>query len=111
MKTNSKEVRQKILEHINETFNDLDYEECLTTKQKVRSQIDYMRNKKDSIYRTCERLVEGGTFLIYTSDIETFLNSLNLNNNSHKKFNDIEIFNMYKLLLSRELENLYIGIE
>lgn len=107
MKSNSKEVKQRVLNHIIDYVNDWDYENCITIEDKVKSQIDYMKCSRDSIFDTCKRLVEGGTFLVYNGDIEEFLLSLELNNNSKKVFDEWEMFKLYVLLLARELENIY----
>ena len=107
MKSNSKEVRQKIYNHIEETFEDLEYEGCNTLKEKIVNQIDYMKFDREAIFNTCYRLAENGTFLISNYDIIEFINSLDLNNNSNKVFDDMQAFKMYCHLLARELENIY----
>lgn len=105
MKTNSKEVKTKVLNHIIEFVEEWDNAD--TIKNKVIDQIDYMKNTREDIYQTCIRLVQGCTFLIYDEDIREFIDSLELNNNSNKKFDNMQVFNMYCMLLARELETIY----
>lgn len=107
MKANSKEVKTKVFNHIIELVEEWDNAD--TIKNKVIDQIDYMKNTGEDIYQACIRLVQGGAFLIYDEDIREFIDSLELNNNSNKKFDNMQIFNMYCMLLARELETIYNG--
>ena len=109
MKSNSKEVRQKIYNHIKDTFQDLEYEGCDTLKEKIIKQIDYMKYDRETIYNTCYRLAEEGTFLVSNYDIREFVNSLDLNNKSNKQFNDDDTCKMYFNLLANELWKIYNG--
>lgn len=51
-------------------------------------------------------MVEGGNFAIYYDDQREFLDSLHLNNNSGREFSDKDVWDMYKLLVSRAIEKL-----
>ena len=107
MKTNSKEVKAKVLNHIIEFVEEWDNADTL--QNKVINQLDYMKNAREDIYHTCVRLVQGGRFLVYDEDVRQFINSLELNNNSKRKFDCMQVFNMYCILLARELETIYNG--
>lgn len=105
MKSNSKEVKTKVLNHIIDYIDEWDNAE--TIQEKVINQLDNMKNHREDIYHACIRLVQGGEFLVSSYDIREFINSLDLNNNSNKVFDDMQVFNMYCLLLARELETIY----
>lgn len=111
MKTNSKEVKQKIYNHIADYFNDLEYEGCTTLQEKIKKQIDYMRIYKEPLNQTALRLAQGGSFIIYTYAIIEFIESLNLNNKSNKKFNDYETETLYFNLVARGIVDIYEGDE
>lgn len=106
MKSNSKEVKTKVLNHIIDYIDEWDNGE--TIQEKVIDQVNHcMNHNNDSVYHTCIRLVEGGSFMISSYEQRQFINSLNLNNNSNKVFDDMQVFKMYCLLLARELETIY----
>lgn len=109
MKSNSKEVRNKVYEHIKDTFDELDYIACETVQDKVRVEINGMKYNQETVYKACLRLAQGGTFLISYQDMRDFVNSLNLNNNSNRAFDDVEVSEMYFYLVARELEAIYNG--
>lgn len=75
-KSNSKEVIQKVREHILDFY---DYKDLL-------SEIEAVKYNGDSVYQAARRLVEGGCFLIYDNDVREFLDGLKLNNKSGKVF-------------------------
>lgn len=106
MKSNSKEVKAKVLNHIIDYIEEWDNGE--TIQEKVIDQVNHSMNRNnDSVYNTCYRIVEGGSFMISSYEQRQFINSLDLNNNSNKVFDDMKVFNMYCLLLARELETIY----
>lgn len=107
MKSNSKEVRSLVVEYINNEFYYLDYEGCSNNNQKIRSQIDYMLYKNETVENACIRYVKEGNFLISYQDMRDFINSLNLNNKKNKEFSDDEVFDMYVYLVSKELIKMY----
>lgn len=111
MKTNSKDVKRKVYNHIIEHLEGLDYEGCKTNEQKVKKQIDYMINKNESVYQACKRFVEGGTFEVYYHDVRQFINTLELNNKSNKNFNDTQVWLFYVRLLSITLYDMYFGVK
>lgn len=67
----------------------------------LKGQIDYMRNPRESINETAQRLVEGGDFLIYNEDIKQYLKDRNI------KFNEDNFFDVYKKEMVDKIESLY----
>jgi len=104
MKSNSKDVKTALRNHINEFIDPSEYDNCNTVKEALRSQINHMKYGVDTDYTSAYRMVEGGGFLIYTDDINNFIISLNLNNNSNKNFDDMDTFKLYCHLIAREIE-------
>lgn len=96
MKSNCKEVKEKIKNHIFEYY----------TKEELKESANALIYNDKSLYNAGVEMVEGGNFLIYTEDMKSFLDTLHLNNNSNKTFNNIDIENMYKHLIAREIQNI-----
>ena len=99
----SKQTQIKLERHILDFFGrDFGYASNNPIKNLI-NQIDYMKLKKESIYQTSVRLVEGGTFLISNYDILHFLvNDLKVEWN--KKEHE---FDYYKHILSVKIVELY----
>ena len=95
MRSNCKEVKEKIREHIGEYY----------TKEDLKKEVENLMYKR-SIYNAGVAMVEGGCFLIYYEDIRSFLNSLDLNNSKNRSFSDVQCWDMYKYLVSREIEKI-----
>lgn len=89
-KSNSKEVSEKVQEHV---------------KDHYENDIVLLREDTDAC-GSAVAMVEGGNFLISYYDQRKFLDSLHINNNSNKEFSDQDVWNMYKLLVSRAIEKL-----
>lgn len=96
MRTNSKEVKKKIISSI------LD---CEYTIEELRENIKACSLTQTSNYGDCLLFVENGAFEVYTSEKILFLESLNINPNN-KKFTNDESEKLYNHLFARELSNL-----
>ena len=107
MKLNSKEVKNKVYNHIKDEFDDLEYEGCETLQEKIKKQVDDMQFKNETVYKTGFRMVEGGMFLWLNEDILEFIQGLNLNNNSNKKFDMNDTFKLYCHILAKMIESIY----
>lgn len=95
-RSNSKIVREKIKEHIFEYY---EFDDLV-------GDVEAVKHPYDDTYNAAKRLVEGGCFLIYHTDVREFLESLNLNNKSGKTFSDDDCWQMYTHLLAREIEKI-----
>lgn len=105
MKTTSKEVITKLQEHILDQFG-TDY--GWDTDNKVANltdQISHMRVGSENNYTTAVHLVEGGTFLVYYTDVKEFLNGLGINPDN-KEYGDQDSWKLYIHLLAREISKL-----
>lgn len=99
MRANSKEVMEKVESHVLEYY----------TKEELKEQVDYIKQgswKNWTNYQVGEHLAEGGCLLIYNGDIHKFLESLSLNNNSRKEFDNMQEFEMYKHLIGKAVEKI-----
>lgn len=107
MRSDSKEVRTKVVEHIRDFIDPSEYN-CKTLHEAIVSQLDAMYEHRDyTMYRTAKRWVEGGAFECYYYDVRAFVDSLNLNNSGKRTFSNDEVWAMYVHLLARELEKIY----
>lgn len=95
-RSNSKQVIEKVRSHIQDFYN---YDNLI-------GDIEAIKHPFDSIYLSAKRLVEGGCFLIYHTDVREFLEGLHLNNKSEKDFSDYDCWEMYKHLLAREVNKI-----
>ena len=104
MKNNSKEVTNKIKEHITDFIDYTEYENAENIEQALRLQINAIKSyKSPTDYMAAVEMVKGGAFEIYTSDTNAFMESLELNNNSSRKFSDEENFRMYSHLIALQI--------
>lgn len=105
-KSNRKEVSKKLQEHILSYYEDEDNPEEAFVKQ--------MEAMKDNSHVTPwswgEELANGGNYLIYTDDMNEFLDKLKINPKG-KKFSDEKVFKNYKSLIGRESAKLYEKIK
>ncbi len=88
-RSNSKIVNDKVDKHVKSFYDD----------------IKLLADNKNSAGGSI-KLVESGDFLVYYYDQRKFLDSLNLNNKNNREFDDQEVWNMYKLLVSRSIDRL-----
>ena len=108
-KSNSKVVkeiiRKEILDSLEGNFEVENHRELL---QGFYNQIKFsskgVLKKIISINDVICYLIDGcyASFKFEESDIKNFIDNLDLNNNSNKKFSNVEYFNMYKYLICRE---------
>lgn len=89
-KSNSKEVSSKVQDRV-KAYYDNDIELLKADTEAAGGSI---------------ALIEGGTFDAYYTEQREFLNTLHLNNNSGREFDDQEVWEMYKLLVSRAVDKL-----
>ena len=94
MRSNNKEVKAKIREHISEYY----------TPEELKAQVNAIKCAcYPTNYHAVRHMVEGGCFLIYNNDIRSFINELNLNSNN-KTYGMQETFNLYAHLIARDAE-------
>ena len=100
-KSNRKEVSANIQAHIKDYYDS------------PEDFVNQMEAMKDSRHPTAwswgQEYARGGGYLIYNSDMEDFLNTLNINPKG-KKFNDEQVFNNYTSLIGRESAKMYDNI-
>ena len=72
----------------------------------LRKQIDYMRYNNRTTYQTALDYVEGGSFLVYHTDVQDFLKTLDINP-SGKEYTDEKAWRLYCHLIAREMTKLY----
>lgn len=104
MKSNTKEVKNKINKHILSYFTQDDGWDNDNTIDNLKEQLksfDYMPTD----YAKGVYMAEGGTFLIYTRDMEEFLNGLGINP-SNKEYSDNKVFEQYCHLIGRQIAEL-----
>ena len=100
-RSNAKEVRETIQNHILGFFQAEDYD-VKTNLEALKKQVEYMKfSPKHTDYEMGVKLVEGGSLLIYTDEIEEFLESLDCVLNRKA-----EAFDNYKYLVGREVSYL-----
>ena len=105
MRSTSKEVVSKLQGHIlNQFGSDYGWDDDNAIKN-LTNQISSMRIGNNTNYQTALDLVDGGTFLAYYSDVETFLNSLGINPNN-KQYDSQKVWHTYRHLLAREISKL-----
>lgn len=93
MKSNCKEVRAKIKEHIIDTypeFNDF----------KINADNAYW-GRYPTTYNKVYEMVQGGCFLCYYHQVIEFIKTLNLNN-SEAKYDAEDTWRLYCHLIARE---------
>ena len=97
MRSNCKEVKEKIREHIGEYY----------TNEELKKEVENLKNCNVAynIYGIGKYMVQCGNFLVYYDDVREFLNTLDLNN-SNKNFTDEQVWEMYQHLLAREIEKI-----
>lgn len=115
MRTTAKPVIDALRAHILEQFEETaKYEDAHVWPAKVTpldcltSQIDYMRYHERTTYQTALDWAEGGSALIYHTEVKEFLNSLGINE-TNKRFDDDKSWKLYCHLVAREITKLYEG--
>jgi putative heme iron utilization protein len=98
MRSNTKAVQTKIRKHI------LEHMEYKDLKRQAEELKKYRRDINTN-WQVGKQLAEDGFFLVYTSDIEKFLNSLGINP-TNKKYSPDKVFQTYTNLIGREVQNL-----
>lgn len=104
MKSTTKQVKQLINEHILEEFTPDNYGGGDSAIENLKDQLsvfDYMPTD----YAKGVYMAQGGTFLVYTKDMEKFLNSLGINPDN-KKYSDNKVFEQYCHLIGRQVAEL-----
>jgi hypothetical protein len=104
MKTTTTEVKNKINEHILSYFSQdmgWDSDDRLANLKEQMKSFDYM----PTAYAGGKYMAEGGTFLVYTADMEKFLNSLGINPDG-KEYPDHKVFEQYTHLIGRQVAEL-----
>lgn len=99
LKTNSKEVRKLVREHIINSYDDItnlytDLESLVDDRQVF------------SVYQAGKKLTEGGAFLVYYNQVQDFLNGLGINP-ENKEYSDEKSWELYVHLIASECEKLY----
>ena len=94
MRSNKKEVVNKIVEHIKE------YHEEGGLKL-FKQNVEAVKYGNMNDYEAIKNLIDGGTFLIYHEDVKNFLNGLGINPDN-KEYTDNQSWELYKNLIARE---------
>ena len=93
MRTNTKEVKNRIREHILDFY----------TMEELKSNIEGLDYVGYTTYAKAQYMVQGGCFLVYYVNIKDFLNGLGINPNN-KEYSDEKSWELYKHLIAREVE-------
>ena len=94
MKTTNKEVCKKIQDHI------IDCMEVEDLKANIGGLVGTLK-ECSNVYHTIRYMVQGGSFLIYYSDVKDFLNGLEINPDN-KEYDDQKSWELYQHLIARE---------
>ena len=104
-KLNSMIVKNMVRKHIVDSLDATTVEELKQALSDMENQISVNRTPRmsyiEAVAYTIGGIYEG--FLYRSSDIRDFIDSLNINNNSNKKYDDDQYFDLYKYLIAREL--------
>lgn len=94
--TNSKEVKTKVRDHIQEFMTPEELKETVTS---------IMKNDRryDTLYHAVKYMAEGGSFLCYYTDVNIFLNSLEIIPEG-KEYDDDASWRLYCHLIARDSE-------
>lgn len=105
MTTNTKIVRDKVQEHIKEFYTMEELKENIKHYLQPRNYGTFISTP--TIYIAISDLVDDGFFLVYTSDVVEFLNSLGINP-TNKQYDTQKSWNLYKHLIARECEKMLV---
>jgi hypothetical protein len=97
MRTNTKLVQDQIKAHILESMSLMDIKETIANLK------GYDNVYTD--YQAIAKMVDGGTFLFYHSDVKDFLNNLGINPDN-KEYSNEKSWNLYKHLIALNGEKL-----
>ena len=100
MRTNRKEVKNKIREHILDFY----------TMEELKSNIEGLDYVGYTTYARVQYMVQGGSFLCYYTSVKDFLNGLEINPNN-KEYSDEKSWELYKHLIAREVEAMLKGVK
>lgn len=106
--SNRKEVSDNIQAHILEYYSPDYTGENISPEKAFVRQMEAM--KEPTMWKSGQRIAEGGSYLVYNGDMSDFLDSLKINPKG-KKFSDDKAFQMYTSLIGRESEKLYNKIK
>ena len=107
-KSNRKEVSDNIQAHILEYYSPDYTGDDIPAEQAFVRQMDAM--KEPTLWKSGQRIAEGGSYLIYNQDMSDFLDKLKINPKG-KKFSEDKAFQTYTSLIGRESEKLYNKIK
>ena len=106
--SNRKQVSDNIQAHILEYYGPDYTGEDISAEDAFVRQMDAM--KEPTMWKSGQRIAEGGSYLIYNGDMADFLDSLKINPKG-KKFSDDKAFQTYTSLIGRESAKLYDKIK
>lgn len=104
MRSNTTIVRNKVRDHISEYFNKdngWDSDDVIANIKSQLKSFDHMPNT----YSKAAYMVDGGTFLVYHTDVTEFILSLDLNF-SDREYDNMKQWELYKHLVAREIEKM-----
>jgi hypothetical protein len=105
MKSTTTTVKNDINRHIysyfGESYSGKPVNDCLANLKDQLKSFDYMPTD----YAKGVYMAEGGTFLVYTQDMEDFLNGLGINPD-HKEYSEQQVFKQYCHLIGRQVAEL-----
>lgn len=108
MRTTAKPVVEKVQNHIIEYFQERALDEYAPQEKWrdfLNEQIHYMQHSGRTIYQTALDFVEGGSLLIYHTEVKEFLNDLGINPTG-KEYSDDKSWRLYCHLVAREITKL-----
>ena len=99
MKTNTKIVSSKVKVHIMGFYDD----DIKTFENDMKAV--FGMNETPTVYHAIAYMVQGGSFLIYYSEVKDFLNGLGINP-ENKEYSDEKSWELYKHLIALNGEKL-----
>lgn len=94
MKSNCKQIKDAIREHISEYYSPAE----------LLAQVDTIKcSRYPTDYHAIYHMVEGGCFLIYNQDIADFINSLGINP-TDKTYDPWDSFKLYCHMIARDAQ-------
>ena len=96
MKSNSKQVSELVQAHILSFYDDV---------KALRADVQAIALTDDSTYTAAHKLVEGGNFYCYFTDVQDFLKTLDINPKG-LDYTDDKAWTLYMHLLARNIEKL-----
>lgn len=102
MRTTAKAVTSKVQQHILGYFGESDGWDSENPVTNLKQQMDVMVYDTKPLYQGAKELVEDGCFLAYHSQVNQFMDSLDIND-KQINYTDEQTWDLYVHLLAREI--------